>query len=514
MKYQRSTGLFLAVVACLTTSCQSDGGRSLAPSKSTPAPDATVGIAPGLADVYTQTLNWKACGDQFQCSTATVPVDYSHPDGKTIELSLLRVPASGDDRLGSLLVNPGGPGGSGVEYAQLAGSVATEQVREHYDIVGFDPRGVGRSEPIDCVDDDRLDDVLTADMSPDDAAEITQMQHRIDEFSAGCQSRSSDLLPHIGTANVARDLDVLRAALGDQKLNYLGKSYGTYIGAMYADLFPGRIGRVVLDGAIDPTLDGGELALGQAEGFERALTAFLDWCFGQDDCAVGSSQDKARRTIRDLFDRLDREPMATDDESRPLTESLAFYGLALPLYLTPDEGYPPLNQALDLALKEDDGTLLLTLADLYLERNSDGTYRNNQNEVLTVVNCVDHPETLTVDEVKASLPTFREASSIFGPLMAWGGLSCDHMVSETSQPTPSPSPAQASPVLVVGTTGDPATPYDWAQGLTRHLPAAMLLTYKASTHTAYLNGSDCIDHAVDAYFLAGTVPKDGTACTS
>jgi pimeloyl-ACP methyl ester carboxylesterase len=524
----------LAVVAAAGCSAEPerDGQRVDVPDRSTPAPDATEGVDPELAAFYTQTLEWSDCGEGFQCSTADVPIDYADPGGDTVELSLLRAPATGDDRIGSLLVNPGGPGASGVEYAQLAGSVVTDRVRERYDIVGFDPRGVGQSTPVDCVDDAELDDYLDADATPDDDAEITAMEDSIRDLAEGCAARSGDLVPHLGTVDVARDLDVLRAALGDQKLNFLGKSYGTFIGALYADQFPEHVGRLVLDGAIDPTLSGDDLGLGQARGFERALTAFLDWCFAADDCALGSSQDEARATLAGLLRQADEEPLTTDDDNRPLTESLAFYGIILPLYLTADEGYEPLNEALDLALTEDDGTLLLTFADLYLERNTDGTYNGNANEVISLVNCMDHPETATAEQAQAGLPAFTEVSEVFGPFLAWGGLGCtalaeglaeagvgdsaDPTATPTTTPAPHPpvSAPGADPILVVGTTGDPATPYEWAQALSEQLSSGALLTYDSTVHTAYLAGSDCIDEAVDAYLLAGTVPDPGASCAS
>lgn len=531
----------LAVLAAAGCSAEPerDGQRADVPDQSTPAADATVGVDPELASFYTQTLEWNDCGEGYQCSTATVPVDYADPGGESLELALLRAPATGDNRIGSLLVNPGGPGASGVEYAQLAGSVVTDQVRERYDIVGFDPRGVGQSTPVDCVDDAELDEYLAADATPDDEAEIADLEAATQDLAAGCAARSGDLVPHIGTADVARDLDVLRAALGDEKLNYLGKSYGTFIGALYADQFPVRVGRLVLDGAIDPTLSGDDMGLGQARGFERALSAFLTWCFDQDDCALGSSDDEARATLAGLLQRADEEPLVTDDENRPLTEALAFYGIILPLYLSADEGYEPLNEALDLALAEDDGTLLMTFADLYLERNTDGTYNGNANEVISLVNCLDHPEEATEEQAVAGLAEFTAVSQVFGPFLAWGGFGCtvladglaeagvddsgdsgdagdDPTATPTGTPSPHPSVSApgADPILVVGTTGDPATPYEWAQSLVEQLSSGVLLTYDSTVHTAYLAGSDCIDDAVDAYLLAGTVPDDGTSCSA
>lgn len=514
----------IVVTALVTAACQADpssggggGGQRVEAPDSTPAPDATEGIDEGLAEFYTQTLNWEDCGDAYQCAVATVPLDYDDPGGDTIELSLLRVPATGEKPQRSLLVNPGGPGASGVEYAR---SVAAEELRKHYDIVGFDPRGVGESAPIDCLDDPELDEFVAADTSPEDDDEISEMQDQVERFAAGCEAKSGDVLPYVGTVDVARDLDVLRAALGDEKLNYLGKSYGTYIGALHADMFPERVGRVVLDGAMDPTLTGEEMALGQVRGFERALTAFLDWCLAQDDCAAGASEQEARAAIRGLLEQADEEPLPTQDENRPLTESLAFYGIILPLYLTAGEGYQPLNMALEQALDQGDGTSLLSFADIYLERSSSGEYNTNQNEALLAVNCLDHPEGGTVEDAEATLPAFEEASPIFGPSLAWGAIGCGALseyAEDGSGPIDEITPITAEgadPILVVGTTGDPATPYEWAQSLADQLSSGVLLTYESTVHTAYLTGSDCIDDTVNAYLVDGTVPEHGTRCAS
>jgi hypothetical protein len=247
---------------------------------------------------------------------------------------------------------------------------------------------------------------------------------------------------------------------------------------------------------------------------------------------LGSAEDEARATLAGLLQQADEEPLATDDENRPLTEALAFYGIILPLYLTADEGYEPLNEALALALTEDDGTLLMTFADLYLERNSDGTYNGNANEVIGLVNCLDHPEQATAEQAEAGLPEFTAVSQVFGPFLAWGGFGCTALaeglaeagVGEPADPTATPTATStphppvtapgADPILVVGTTGDPATPYEWAESLAGQLSSGVLLTYDSTVHTAYLAGSDCIDDAVDAYLLAGTVPDDGTSCAS
>lgn len=512
----RRTLAVCLVAATLTASCSSasrvaDPPRE-APGDSTPAPDATVGIDPALAEFYTQTLEWSGCGGDFQCARLTVPLDYAAPDGDTIEIAVLRSPATGAEPQGSLLVNPGGPGVSGVDYARAARSLASESVLDAYDIVGFDPRGVGDSAPIDCLDDAALDEYINTDGSPDTSEEIATFQEQAQSLASGCERLSGDVLAHIGTHDVARDMDILRAALGDQTLTYLGKSYGTYLGAVYADLFPSRVGRLVLDGAIDPALSGAEMALGQAAGFEQALSSFITWCVDE-GCSIGSTETEVREALGDFFDDVDAEPLATGDDARPLTESLAFYGVILPLYLTSDEGFPTLDQALDQAVNDDDGSLLLTLADLYLDRSSSGQYNGNQNEAILAVNCYDRPEVATPAEAQASEPAFESVSPIFGKFFAWGGLTCGAWPVQSPLPPAPVTATGAAPILVVGTTGDPATPYEWAESLADQLESGVLLSYEGSVHTAYQAGNDCVDRAVDSYLLNGIVPDDGMRCS-
>ncbi|MGH8775920.1 MAG: alpha/beta hydrolase [Jiangellaceae bacterium] len=507
----RRAPLVLLAVATLAAACTSDEPEAGEGPTSAPAASATAGVDQALVPFYGQRVGWETCEQDYECATIEVPLDYDAPSGETIELALLRAPASGDDRIGSLFVNPGGPGGSGIDYAQS--DVVSGDVRERFDIVGFDPRGVGESTPIDCLDDGALDEFVAVDGSPDDDAEVVELQEQAAALAEGCTTNSGDLLPHIGTADVARDLDVMRAVLGDDELYYLGKSYGTYIGALYAEQFPDRVGRLVLDGAIDPTLPGDEVALGQAEGFERTLSAYLAFCLESDDgCPLGESEREARATLENLLDVIDAGPLATDDESRPLTQALAILGIVLPLYLTPDQGYPVLSLSLEQALAGD-GTALLTLADIYLFRNADGSYDGNQNEAIYAVNCVDKPDVASVAEVEAGLPVFQETSPIFGSFLGWGGLACADWPAPATAELVAVTAAGAEPILVVGTTGDPATPYEWAESLASQLESGVLLTFEGTGHTAYLSGSDCIDEAVDAYLLEGEAPEEGTRCS-
>jgi pimeloyl-ACP methyl ester carboxylesterase len=306
---------------------------------------------------------------------------------------------------------------------------------------------------------------------------------------------------------------MIREALGDDVLYYLGKSYGTYIGALYADLFPDRVGRLVLDGAVDPSLTSVEFGLGQATGIERALSAYLADCVAQADCPLGSTETEAHETVAGLIDVIADDPLPTDDADRPLTETLAIYGIILPLYVPPEQGYEFLTQALSEALAGS-GETLLFLADTYLLRNPDGTYNGNQNEAISAVHCVDRPSLDDVEQIETTADDFAEVSPIFGPFLAWGELSCAQWPVE---PVAEPAPVTASgadPILVVGTTGDLATPYEWAEGLAEQLESGVLLTYEGFGHTAYFSGSDCIDSAVDTYLLDGDLPgEDELTCS-
>lgn len=493
--------VLLLVTGC-TSSTEDTGSRETEPPLS---------ATRALEEFYGQQIRWSRCDGDFECATVKVPLDYAAPDGETIELALLRAPATNPQaRIGSLFVNPGGPGASGVDYARSARAIASDAVRERYDIVGWDPRGVARSAPVDCVDDAELNTLLAADASPDNPDEVARLNDLSARFSAGCQDRSGSLLPHIGTPNVARDLDVLRAVAGDDKLHYLGQSYGTAIGAAYARLFPESIGRMVLDGAVDPTLDGIQLTLNQAKGFQAAFDRFLDACVAA-SCPLGRTRDEAVARFNQLMGDIDASPLSTRD-GRQLTEAFAVIGVAYPLYLEPSQAYPALQLALSQAIGGD-GTALMTIADLYLDRSPDGRFKNNKNEAILAVNCLDEKHPTSVAEVEQLQPQFAAASPAFGRFFTWSLLAC------AQWPVPalgndSPVTADgAPPILVVGVTGDPATPYAEAVSLANQLQSGVLLTVEASQHTAYRSAdSECVDRAVDAYLLDGTAPQEGTRC--
>jgi pimeloyl-ACP methyl ester carboxylesterase len=463
----------------------------------------------GLARFYSQRLTWRDCGGSFQCGTLRVPLDYDHPSGDAIGIAVIRRPASDSaHRLGSLVVNPGGPGGSGIDYARSANQIVSPALLAQYDLVGFDPRGVGQSAPVACLDDPQTDAYVAVVPDPQTPAEVSQVVSESRLFANECQARSAKLLAHVSTVDAARDMDVLRQALGDAKLTYLGKSYGTFLGATYADLFPSKVGRFVLDGALDPRLDANQLGLQQAASIELALRSFLADCVTRADCPLTGEATAAEAQVSSLLASVRQRPLRGDG-ARQVDLALAETGIIAALYT--DATWPFLRLALRLAL-QGDGRGLLQLADSYDDRGPDGHYQSNEIAANYAVNCLDRPDVTSVADVQARVPSYTQASPQFGATLAWGDLTCAYWpVKATGRPH-AITAAGAAPIVVVGTIRDPATPYAWAQGLASQLAAATLLTYNGDGHTAYRRGSGCIDTAVDAYFLRGTLPQAGLVC--
>ncbi|MET0741057.1 MAG: alpha/beta hydrolase [Candidatus Nanopelagicales bacterium] len=510
---RRLPGLFsLTVVAAalvlLVGGCGGFFGDDEPAAQPSPVPAPSEAGA-DLTRYYEQTLNWQGCGDGFECDDIEVPLDYDDPAAESIALALVRLPArDGSARVGSLLVNPGGPGGSGVAYARQAETAFTEPLLDAYDIIGFDPRGVAASTPVDCLTDHELDIYVASEATPDDIIEIQGTTQQAKTFVDGCAAKSARLLPHVGTTDAARDMDIIRALVGDEQLNYLGASYGTYLGAVYAELFPDRVGRLVLDGALSTTADIVETGRQQALAFEVALDAFLADCAEQDDCPLPNDPAEARAEMQQLLDELDAEPL--DVGSRQLTEALGFLGILVTLY--DDLFWPALRAGLGAAF-EGEGGILLELADIYLDRQPDGTYEGNQNESNPAVSCYDRPLTRSVTEIAQDADRFSAESPFFGEWLGWGSLSCALWPADARGSAPVALRATgAAAILVIGTVRDPATPYVWAVEMAEQLESGVLLTFDGDGHTAYNRGSDCIDSTVEDYLVSGTIPEDGRRC--
>ncbi|OQD52957.1 proteinase [Streptomyces phaeoluteigriseus] len=502
----------LLVSACSSGSATSSASPAVARAALAALPQATPSA---LAPYYGQKLSWRDCGvPGFQCATMKAPLDYARPGVGDVRLAVARKKATGPGkRIGSLLVNPGGPGGSAVGYLQqYAGIGYPAPVRARYDMVAVDPRGVARSEPVECLDGREMDAYTQTDVTPDDRRETDELVDAYKEFAEGCGAQSPKLLRHVSTVEAARDMDILRAALGDRKLTYVGASYGTFLGATYAGLFPERVGRLVLDGAMDPSLPSRRMNLDQTAGFETAFQSFAKDCVRQPDCPLGTKAAQVGKNLKAFFDRLDARPLPTGDaDGRRLTESLATTGVIAAMY--DESAWEQLREALNSAMRENDGAGLLVLSDSYYERDAEGGYANLMF-ANAAVNCIDLPAAFDgPDEVRRALPDFEKASPVFGEGLAWASLNCAYWpVAPTGEPHRIEAKG-AAPIVVVGTTRDPATPYRWAQSLAGQLSSARLLTYRGDGHTAYGRGSSCIDSAINTYLVRGTPPTDGKRCS-
>ncbi len=466
-------------------------------------------VPAALAGYYAQQLGWQPCDSGFECTAFKVPLDYDHPGDGEISLTAARSRSDGTaERIGSLLLNPGGPGGSAIEYLEASASGYDAGVRGAYDLVGLDPRGVGRSSPVGCLSGERMDAYTAVDITPDDQAETDALVAADREFADGCRQHSGALLGHVSTVEAARDMDVLRALLGDERLYYVGKSYGTFLGATYAGLFPTRVGRVVLDGAMDPSLDAVAGNRTQAGGFETAWAAFAKDCVRRSGCAVGTSEQEAGERLDALFRTIDAQPLETDS-GRRLSESQATTGVIEAMYA--EFLWPTLRTALADA-EAGDGSALLKLSDSYYDRGEDGSYPNLMFANMAV-NCLDLPAPFADPaDVRRAVPDFEQSSPHFGRDMAWMALACAYWPAGATGAQHTVRAAGAAPIVVVGTTRDPATPYAWAQSLAGQLESGRLLTYDGDGHTAYGRENGCVDGAVTGYLLTGQAPEEGKTC--
>lgn len=476
---------------------------------STPAPSD---VSAELQPFYSQVLRWTSCGDGMQCTTATAPMNWADPAAATIDLALVRQPATSGTSRGSLLVNPGGPGGSGYDFILDSVDYATSaRLQRDFDVVGFDPRGVGRSSAVSCYDDPAVLDAFNYGIVPgvvgsDEWIAASEQVSR--DFGASCLEHTGPLLQYVDTVSAARDLDLLRSVLGDAKLNYLGFSYGTFLGATYADLFPENTGRLVLDGALDPATSDYDVTRTQASGFESAFRAYLADCIGRDDCPFVGTVDQAEAQTAALLDRLAVTPIPASD-GRELGATAMFFAIILPLYN--QSNWPYLDQLFaDVAQGGTDTAFLL--ADSYFERNADGSYASNSTEALVSVNCLDYTSDDDVATMRAQAAELAALAPVFGPRMAYGGVGCANWPFTSTRERAAIAAEGSSDILVVGTTNDPATPYVWAEALASELQNGHLITYTGEGHTAYNKSNDCILDAVDDYFLDGTVPAEDPRC--
>jgi pimeloyl-ACP methyl ester carboxylesterase len=466
------------------------------------------------------------CDKAFECARLYVPFDYAHPDGPVFALPVVKLPAATPSaRIGSLVVNPGGPGGSGLEYALGARSGEfTQEVLDRFDIVGFDPRGVGGSVPaLHCLTGPQLDKYFAVNEAPVGAAQLATVVAANKAYAQACARNARALLPYVGTAAGARDLDVLRAALGESRLTFLGKSYGTVLGASYAQQFPSRVRALVLDGAVAPQAGGVDLDIAQASGFEVAFGQFASWCVTQSGCPLPAGAAGAVSKVSGLIANANAHPLASELRGgQPADGAMLTLGVAAALYSR--STWPILKDALSQAFQFGDGSVLVELADTLVERNPDGTY-SNLADVGTAVDCVDRAWPKSLSAWQAAAAAAAKVAPLFGPALVWGSLACAYwpipaspVLAGASSAAGSASPpgAQPDPVLVVGDLHDPATPYAWAGALARWLGPTgvrgVLLGWNGEGHTSYMEGDSCVNAAVDAYLIRTRPPQNGTVC--
>jgi pimeloyl-ACP methyl ester carboxylesterase len=498
----------VSVAALLLSGCTS-WFRAPTPASSTSVPTGEK-VAADLQPFYSQVLKWSACSKGFQCADVTAPMDWKDPSKASIKLALIRKPATGT-RLGSLLVNPGGPGASGYDFIRDSLSFAVDKtLQANYDIVGFDPRGVGHSTAVDCGGAKVLDhfnyDIVPG--TPGTDSWIADLEKENAAFGQDCLDNTGPLLQYVDTVSAARDLDLERAVLGDKKLNYLGYSYGTFLGATYADLYPTKTGRLVLDGALDPATTDFTVTDIQAKGFESAFRAYLKDCIGQADCPFKGTVDQAMTQTGQLLDQLQASPL-TGSDGRQLGASTMFVAIILPLYNK--DNWPYLNQLFTEVRKGKTDTAFL-LADSYNDRNDDGTYASNSTEAFVSINCLDYVSDSSLDTMRTQAAQLTKDAPVFGPRMAWGGTSCAKWPFAATRVRGPIAASGSGDILVVGTTNDPATPYVWAQNLSKELEHGHLITYHGEGHTAYNKSNSCVNNAVDNYFVKGTVPSKDPEC--
>ncbi len=477
---------------------------------------ADLGPAAGSTTAHsalsTSSLAWQRCDVHFQCSKLQVPISYSKDDGY-LKIAVVRLLATSAHPIGDLVMNPGGPGGSGVDFLEQNATSFPAEIRARFNLVSFDPRGVDRSDPVECVSASQTRRLMELDPAPVTTKQVQQVVAATKAFVAACSDHSSHtLLANVGTATTVQDLDRLRAALGQSKLDYFGLSYGTYIGELYAQRFPTHVGTMVLDGAIDPSLSTTRSELQQALGFQTDLSDFFSWCDANSSCKA-QLPGGARSAFDRLFARFN-QGATIEADFRPIYGGLQPVGLGIAeigvvgaLY-TP-QSWPDLGEALSGALAGN-GDLLAELAYGYEGLQSNGQFSNAQAANIAI-NCLDLPAPTSLKSYELLARQFGAKAPQFGASEAWGTLPCAYWPVPAQGHAETITAPKAPPILVIGSTYDPATPYAWAQAVARQLRHAVLLTRSGAGHTGYFLSS-CIRRWTDRYLITGTMPPKNTVC--
>jgi len=524
----------LAVVAIVLTIIGYFGihrRKGPVPTQTATASSAPIDVHGGSVQAfYDQGITWGKCApgtfdsyrgvdssdpSEYQCAFLKAPLDWDNPDGDQISLALA-IHRSGKKDAPALFVNPGGPGGAVVSaLPYYAGQGIGEAVVNAYDIVALDPRGVGDSTPVFCMTDAEKDkynagsetEGTDAD-SPQSA--IAEVQEDSREFAQGCRDHSGAIFEHIDTVSAARDFDMVRSILGQDKLNLLGYSYGTFLGATYAGLYPAQVGRFVLDGALDPSLSVDEVSSMQMRGLDASLQQWITDCATQASCPMGRTKDEGIANVRSFLESLEASPLPTNDPNRPLTEGLAVTAMIGAMYNT--QWWPELTNAYSDATRRNDGTAMLEIADLMNSRNPDGTYADNSTDAINAINNLDYKPAGTDAEWIARADALKSELSILDRYVGYPSAGLSAWPTEHAERAPIHATG-AAPILVIGTTHDPATPYPMAEALASQLDSGVLITVEGWNHTAYRRGANqCVVRAVEDYLVKDTVPTDGLTC--
>ncbi|WP_346619005.1 alpha/beta hydrolase [Blastococcus montanus] len=507
-----ASGLLLALPLALA-GCTTSGDDAEAP--------AAASATPTEAEVAA--VEWTDCDDQiqpliagqpgserplsFECGRTEVPISYDDPGGDTLPLFLVRASSGAQtDPIGSLVVNPGGPGGSGADAAIGLALTLPEDVLDRFAVVGFDPRGVGLSTPVECIPAELKDRAVAAEPRPTTDEQLDAVFAMADDVAEGCAEEYGDALGTFNTVDTARDMEQLRQALGEERLTFLGYSYGTTLGSTYAELFPDRVRAMVLDAAVDPDADAIADAEATAAGLEAGFDAFAANCTGLiAGCPLG---DDPRRFVEELLAQADATPIPSSEpeESRQATPGIVLTAIQAGLYDT--ASWPQLAQGL-AAARDGDARALFSLADQYTGRLEDGTYTNLFDANLAI-NCADTEQTVEESRVRQLAPEWGERFPLFGAGSAAGLYTCSVWEAERT-PLPERDAEGSAPIVVVGNAGDPVTPLAGAVDLAEDLDSGVLLTWEGQGHTAYPK-TECVTAAVNAYLIDLVAPVDGLTC--
>ncbi|MCD4548900.1 MULTISPECIES: alpha/beta hydrolase [unclassified Schaalia] len=485
-----------------------------------------------IESFYSQPVQWSVCDPQkitketlpqpknpseYECARVQAPVNWEEPEGETLQLALA-IHRAKDSTGEALFFNLGGPGGAAV--SSIANQVEEnlgKALTEKYDIVALDPRGVGDSTPLKCLTDEERDKKNAGDTSADTSADktpeqiVSKARQEAIDYAKGCETHSGNLYKYVDTVSVAKDFDMVRALLQQDKLNYLGYSYGTFLGATYADNFADKVGRFVLDGAVDPAADVNTVSSLQMRGFEESIRHWAQDCLTSAACPLKGNIDEAMQQMARFLQRLEKSPVSTQNPARPLTQNLALTSIIGLMYST--DTYDILTQGMTQVLQENDGTTLLFVADLLNDRHTDGSYDGSSSDALNAVNNLDYTPVGTIEEWAAEAEKLKSELVVMGPFAGWASAGLEAWPTTHAQ-RHEVRAAGAAPIVVVGTTHDPATPYVMSQSLAQQLESGVLVSWEGWNHTAYsAKGSRCVAQAVESYFTNGTVPENGVMCT-